>query len=287
MPPDLLIKAQRAIERGDKTRARLLLRDLIIEDPRNEQAWLLLAQVVEKRNQTVDCLERVCRINPNNRSAQLALSVLQTGDAPLSTDDSRYTRRPEKAPAIQSASERSAASESNDLQRRKSINWPFIIGALIVLAITLLAIIGSNLAPSDPLEMTTLIKVGDRYATPPYPLFSPGFPLGSDAEGRDLLSRMLWAIRPTMILVLVVASVRLVFGTLIGLFAGWSTSWLGRALDGLIAVAISIPVIIVALGGIAAVGVDLGIWAFIIALSLTGWVDTARVVREQTVVPRS
>ena len=44
--------------------------------------------------------------------------------------------------------------------------------------------------------------------------------------------------------------------------------------------------IIVALGGIAAVGVDLGIWAFIIALSLTGWVETARVVREQTVILR-
>jgi peptide/nickel transport system permease protein len=134
----------------------------------------------------------------------------------------------------------------------------------------LLAIIGPQTAQRDPLETNALIKVGDQYLVSPYPLLTPGFLLGSDAEGRDLLSRMLWAIQPTMILVLVVAAVRLVLGTLIGLTAGWSTSWLGRALDGVIAVAISIPVIIVALGGIAAVGVDLGIWAFIIALSLTG-----------------
>lgn len=295
MSTNLLINAKKAIDRGDKIRARFLLRDLIITDPGNEQAWLLLARVVEKRNQTIDCLERAYQINPKNRSVQLALSVLRTETDSPSADVSRYSRTDDKAPlnsgvidpAVQSLPGNSIDSEASQQQRRISVNWPFLIGVLIVLAILLLAIIGPQLAQSDPLEMTALIKVGERYATPPYPMFSPGYPLGSDAEGRDLLSRMLWAIRPTMILVLVVASVRLVLGTLIGLSAGWSTSWLGRALDGLIAVAISIPVIIIALGGIAAVGVDLGIWAFIIALSLTGWVETARVVREQTVILRS
>jgi ABC-type dipeptide/oligopeptide/nickel transport system permease subunit/outer membrane protein assembly factor BamB len=295
MSADLLINAQKAIDRGDKVQARLLLRELILQDPGNEQAWLLLARVVEKRNQTIDCLERAYQINPKNHSVQLALSMLRTEIDSLSADDYQYTGPTGEAPlksgiiepAVQSFPSSSIDSEASHQKRRISVNWPFMIGALIVLAIIFLAIIGPHLAQSDPLEITALIKVGDKYATPPYPLLSPGFPLGSDGEGRDLLSRMLWAIRPTMILVLVVASVRLLLGTLIGLTAGWSTSWLGRALDGVIAVAISIPVIIVALGGIAAVGVDLGIWAFIIALSLTGWVETARVVREQTQVLRN
>ena len=254
MSTNLLINAQKAINRGDKTRARFLLRDLLIKDPGNEQAWLLLARVVEKRNQTIDCLERAYQINPKNRSVELALSVLRPEIDPLTTDVSRYSRTDDQAPlkpgvidpAVQSLPGSSIGSEASHQQKRISVNWPLLIGALIVLAILLLAILGPQLAQSDPLEMIVLIKVGERYETPPYPMFSPGYPLGSDAEGRDLLSRMLWAIRPTMILVLVVASVRLVLGTLIGLSAGWSTSWLGRALDGLIALAISIPVIIIA-----------------------------------------
>ena len=165
-------------------------------------------------------------------------------------------------------------------------NWPLIIGGLIVLGVLMLAAFGQRIAPRDPLETTTLVKVGGKYLLVPYPMFSPGFPLGSDGEGRDLLSRLLWGIRPTLIMVLLIAAVRLFLGTLIGLIAGWSTRWPGRVLDSAIAAAISIPVIIVALGGIAAVGVDLGIWAFIIALCLTGWAETARVVREQTQVIR-
>ncbi len=255
----------------------------------------MLAQVVEKRNQTIDCLERVYQNNPNNRSAQQALSKLRKEIESPSPADPQFIGTTDVAVMKSDMADRANQSipgvpDDPDpvLQPKHSpVNWPLTIGLLIVFAIILLAIIGPQTAQRDPLEINALIKVGDQYLVPPYPLLTPGFLLGSDAEGRDLLSRMLWAIQPTMILVLVVAAVRLVLGTLIGLTAGWSTSWVGRALDGVISVAISIPVIIVALGGIAAVGVDLGIWAFIIALSLTGWVETARVVREQTVILRN
>jgi peptide/nickel transport system permease protein len=168
----------------------------------------------------------------------------------------------------------------------RMLNWPLIIGAILVTLTLILAYFGPSLAERDPLEMSTIHRVGDKYLTPPYPPGTPGYPLGSDGNGRDLLSRMLWGLRPTLTMVLIVATVRLLLGAMIGLAAGWSTGRVGRILESAITAALSIPVIIVALGGIAAVGVDLGIWAFIFGLSITGWVETARVVRDQTQMVR-
>ena len=88
--------------------------------------------------------------------------------------------------------------------------------------------------------------------------------------------------RPTLIMVTIVASVRLALGTLIGLASGWSTGWVERVLDAAIAGALSVPILMVALGAIAAVGIEIGLLAFIVGLSVTGWAETAKIVREQT-----
>ena len=162
-------------------------------------------------------------------------------------------------------------------------NWPLWVGGFIVALVILLAIIGPHLAPQDPMQENTIIKVGDEWDTPPFTPFSvPGFPLGSDQFGRDLLSRLLWAVRPTLIMVLAVAAVRLVLGIAIGMGAGWSTGRIGHALDAAIGAALAVPVLIVALAAIAVIGVEYGLLAFVLGLSITGWVETARYVREQT-----
>lgn len=157
------------------------------------------------------------------------------------------------------------------------------IGFLLVIVVIVLSLWGPNFAPHDPMEEHVIVRVGDDWVIPPFTAFAvPGFPLGSDQFGRDLASRILHGIGPTMTMVSIVALVRLALGVLFGLAAGWSNGRLGRALDGLIAGALAIPVLIVALGVIAAVGVELGLPAFIIGLSLTGWAESARVVREET-----
>ncbi|UCC65405.1 MAG: ABC transporter permease subunit, partial [Anaerolineae bacterium] len=162
-------------------------------------------------------------------------------------------------------------------------NWPLLLGGLIVLFVMILAIAGPFLALQDPLKEHKVIKVDDKWELAPFPAFTvPGFPLGSDSYGRDLLSRLLWAVRPTLIMVAIVASVRLALGTLIGLASGWSTGWVERVLDAAIAGALSVPILMVALGAIAAVGIEIGLLAFIVGLSVTGWAETAKIVREQT-----
>lgn len=171
------------------------------------------------------------------------------------------------------------SSHSGSVRR----NWPLLLGGLTVLLVVVLAIAGPSLAPHDPLKEHIVVKVDDRWEMKPFPALTvPGFPLGSDSRGRDLLSRLLWAVRPTMIMVAIVASVRLVLGTLIGLASGWSTGWVERVLDATIAGALSVPILMVALGAIAAVGIEIGLLAFLIGLSVTGWAQTAKIVREQT-----
>ena len=163
------------------------------------------------------------------------------------------------------------------------VNWPLLLGSILVVFFVGLAVAGPSIAPRDPLDLNQVIKLGGKWETPPFPAFvSPEFPLGSDKLGRDLFSRLLWAVRPTLIMVSVVAAARLVLGVLIGLASGWFTGRLGRVLEAMITGALSIPILIVALCVIAAVGVEIGIWAFILGLGITGWAETARLVHEQT-----
>ncbi len=163
-------------------------------------------------------------------------------------------------------------------------NWSLWLGSVIVLCVLYLALEGPRLAPRDPLQENFIVQdAHGKFVKPPFAAFAmPGFPLGADQFGRDILSQLLWAVRPTLTMVLVVAAVRLVVGIAIGLASGWSAGRLGRALDTAISAALAAPVLFVALCLIAAVGINLGVWAFIIGLSATGWAEAARLVREQT-----
>lgn len=162
-------------------------------------------------------------------------------------------------------------------------NWPLLAGAAIVGALLLVALVGPQLAPKDPLGRTLVAQIGGRRLGVPFPPFqSWEFPLGSDRFGRDLWSRLLWAVRPTLLLATIVAGVRLGLGLLIGIVAGWSRDGAGRGLSLLVDAALAIPVLVVALAAITAVGIEVGLPAFIIGMALTGWAETAQTVRAQT-----
>ena len=154
------------------------------------------------------------------------------------------------------------------------------IGVLILLIVAGVGLVGPLIAPRDPAEFNYIMKEGTQLYQPPFPPFiSAAFPLGSDSFGRDTLSQLLWAIRPTLLLVVGVTLIRGVLGTAIGLAAGWSER---RWLDTLIALALMLPVLLIALLVIAALGAGLGAFAFVLGLVLTGWGDIARVIREET-----
>jgi len=166
----------------------------------------------------------------------------------------------------------------------RRVNWPLIFGGIIVLAVTSIALFGKQLAPRDPTAGVFILQdANGTWVKPPFPAFTVlGYWLGSDAQGRDLLSQLLWAVRPTMAMVVTVAALRLFVGTLVGVAAGWSVGRANGIWLTLISASLAVPVLIVALGVIAIVGIESGVTAFTLGLSLTGWAETARLVRQQT-----
>jgi peptide/nickel transport system permease protein len=165
------------------------------------------------------------------------------------------------------------------MRANPSLFW----GGAITLLVIILALVGPLLARHDPMATSSVQHVGDKWIRPPFPALTvPGYPLGSDSYGRDVLSRLLWGVRPTLLLVTAVAVVRLALGAMIGIASGWSTGLLGRVLKGLTGGALAAPVLLVGLAVNAALTARLGMWAFVLGLILTGWAETARLVREQT-----
>jgi peptide/nickel transport system permease protein len=165
----------------------------------------------------------------------------------------------------------------------KKFNWALILGMGIVVLVVLVGYLGPHLSIQDPMAEHFTLRVNGKIRTPPYPAFTiPGYPLGTDSAGRDIFSRLLWAIRPTLTMVTTVALVRLFIGILLGLIVGWQQGFISKILEALVTAAVSIPVLIVAIIGITAIGLDKGLFAFVIGLSLTGWAETARSVALQT-----
>jgi hypothetical protein len=76
--PDLVQQAIAAKESGDMALARQYLSQAIVQNPRNETAWMMMSQIVDDIKQKRNCLERVLALNPGNIVASAALSKLST-----------------------------------------------------------------------------------------------------------------------------------------------------------------------------------------------------------------
>jgi hypothetical protein len=76
--PDLLLQAMDSKESGNFTQAKQLLAQALIQDPHNEGAWMLMAEVVDDVKLKRNCLQRVLLINPKNSAANIALMKLDT-----------------------------------------------------------------------------------------------------------------------------------------------------------------------------------------------------------------
>jgi hypothetical protein len=78
MMADLLIQAMSAKQRGDLEHAKQLISQAIVQNPHDEGAWMLMADVVDDVKLRRNCLERVLAINPENEAAKIALTKLNT-----------------------------------------------------------------------------------------------------------------------------------------------------------------------------------------------------------------
>lgn len=154
--------------------------------------------------------------------------------------------------------------------------WPFIPVAIAV-SLVVVAIFAELVAPHDPLE-------GDTYDRNEPPVWaeegSPKFLLGTDHIGRDVLSRMIFGARVSLIVAVTVLVAGAALGTLVGLVAGYMGGLVDEALMRLVDFVFALPFIVVALVASVVWGASLEL--VIILLSLFTWAPFARQVRAES-----
>jgi peptide/nickel transport system permease protein len=158
---------------------------------------------------------------------------------------------------------------------RRRIPWGTRIGGVILGCYIFMATLGPVLAPDDPLhqDISTMLQRPTAHHL-----------LGTDALGRDLLSRLLYATRYDLLLALSATGLALVAGTVVGLLAGYFRGVIDLALSRIVDLVLTIPpypllvLMLFALGS--------GTVAVILAFAVTDWVGYARLSRAQVFVTR-
>ena len=151
-----------------------------------------------------------------------------------------------------------------------------VVGLLIILGLLLVAAFAPWLAPFSPIEGDLANRLQPPSAT---------HWMGTDELGRDILSRVIFGARITLMIVLLVAVISAPLGLLIGTVAGYFGGWIDRILMGLTDIFLSLPRLIMALAFVAALGP--GIENAVIAIAITAWPVYARIARAEVLTFRN
>ncbi|MGK4333165.1 ABC transporter permease [Lonsdalea quercina] len=163
--------------------------------------------------------------------------------------------------------------------RARRTLWPAVnsltIGGVLLVLLIGIALLAPWLAPFDPNAQSITQRL-----LPP----SPEHWLGTDGFGRDLLSRVLYGARPTLLLVSLILVLTVPVGLLVGIGAGYLGGWIEKVLMRLTDIVLSLPGLVIALAMVAVLGPGLINGA--LALALTSWPQFARQARAETLALR-
>lgn len=151
-----------------------------------------------------------------------------------------------------------------------------LVGALLVLFVVATAVLASWIAPFDPQSM----DIAARFAPA-----SIGHLLGTDEFGRDLLTRIMFGARISLLVAGSAVAIATVAGGVVGLVSGYEGGWIDLLLMRLVDVLFAIPALVMALGIVALIGPSATSVA--IALGVAFIPTFARVTRSAVVTARS
>lgn len=151
-----------------------------------------------------------------------------------------------------------------------------LIGSVLIVGVVLTAVFAPLISPADPLARDLSLKL-----LPPAWLEGgdPAFLLGTDAQGRDMLSRIIYGSRISLVVgvsaVLLSGGIGLALGLISGYFGGPVDAVISRVIDAMLA----IPTLLIML--VIALVAGSGLVPLILVIAVTSWVSYTRVVRAE------
>lgn len=171
-----------------------------------------------------------------------------------------------------------------------------IVSLLVVAVLMLSAVFAPLIAPHDPFNPATL-NLMNGFTPPGEPNAFTGdsFWLGTDDQGRDVFSTILYGMRISLFVGFCAVMLAMVIGILLGLVAGWFGGWVETLIMRVADIQLTFPSILVAMlifgvaKGFTPIEYrdQMAIWVLIIAIGLSDWVQFARVVRGATLVEKN
>ena len=162
-------------------------------------------------------------------------------------------------------------SRSSATQSRRKIPFLLALGCGLLTLLVLAAIFAPWLAPFDPNAQNMAGRL-----LPPSELHW----LGTDSFGRDLLSRVIYGTRPTLVLIIFILVLTVPVGMAVGMAAGYLGGWTERVLMRITDIFLALPSLVIALAMVAVLGP--GLLNGALALALTSWPPFARQARAET-----
>ncbi|OCC00419.1 ABC transporter permease [Labrys sp. WJW] len=172
---------------------------------------------------------------------------------------------------------------------------PAVIIATVILGLLVLCAVAANLiAPHDPFDPATLDIMDARLP----PVWSEGgsarYLLGTDEQGRDILSAIFYGMRVSLLVGVAAVLFSVTLGVILGLLAGYFGGWVDAVIMRLGDVQLSFPTIMIAffIDGVAkivmpaALREDMRFYVVILAIGVADWVQFARTVRATTMIER-
>ena len=150
-----------------------------------------------------------------------------------------------------------------------------MVGLVLVTGLVALAALAPLLAPADPLRGAL-----SESLHPP----SRGFLFGTDVQGRDVLTRVLFGARLSLSVGLVSQTIACALGLALGLVAGYAGRWVDAAIMRLADVTLAFPSLLLLIAIAAAVRPSLPL--VFVVIGIVGWAGMARLVRGQVLVAR-
>ncbi len=148
-----------------------------------------------------------------------------------------------------------------------------LVSLVFLVVLTLSAIFASWIAPHDP----NRAALGDRYLSPVWNGGSWSHPFGTDWQGYDVFSRLLYGARTSLFIGAMVVLFAGVFGVFVGVVAGYRGGRVDRWLMGWVDVQVAFPGLLLAMLLIALVGGS--VTSITVILAVNGWMVYARMTR--------